>query len=175
MFQFFHNNTENFTKMSNRENFLPFISLVQQHRFLTDQSKLPDELKQIIHPNGGNVEFSYYENCIVNGFTIKTWYFEPTSTWLDLISALQTTFKRVSDIYKIVPNKDAPKQSCISPHLQQSIAEYNLKNGDMEKYNKQMAAIESSKKNRQEMISSVNGGPNTQNTQSSNDLTQVEK
>jgi hypothetical protein len=90
--------------MSNRSDFITMIDLVTKHRYQSDPDNLPEELNQPIHQNGGRVEFAYYQNICVCGFSIKTWEFEPTSTWLDLLKVFQTTFSNTSDIHNIVPN-----------------------------------------------------------------------
>lgn len=92
--------------MSNRDKYLPLIKLALANRHQTDEAKLPQELRQIIHPKGGIIKFAHYQNMFVCGFTIKTWDFDSTNTWYDLIKQLQTNFKNVSEFHDIIPNKD---------------------------------------------------------------------
>jgi hypothetical protein len=49
------------------------IYIVQKFRYETDETKLPSEFQQLIHPAGGKIQLGFYENEIVNGFETIFW------------------------------------------------------------------------------------------------------
>lgn len=90
--------------MSENDQIESKIKLIREFRYETDETKLPSEFQQLIHPAGGEIQLGYYENAIVNGMELIFWEFTTNSKWKDLLEALQTTHIHCSEIVNIHPN-----------------------------------------------------------------------